>query len=509
MKTPNFCLFLAAAFGLATLAGCTPATQPRTKTSLALKECRVPNVDTAVQCATFDVFENRATKTGRKIALNIVVYPASARVKEPDPIMVFAGGPGQAATDMVAGMLPILQGLTTKRDVIFIDQRGTGKSNGLTCQFPSDDSQGMVSPTARRAVTLKLVAECRDKLAARADLTRYGTTEAMADYDAVRAALGIDKLNLWGGSYGSRTAQEYLRRYPNHVRSMVLDGVASPSMALPATFARDAGAALDAAFSACDTDVTCRTNYPDVRSRFAALLTRLENRPEVVSINDPVTNLPRKITVTRLGISMRVFSMLYAPQLVALLPEAINAAERGQYAPLYAMSGGFTKFAEEKIALGMRLSVSCNEDVPRIDAAVRAAADKIQPFQSMFIQEFANACESWPTAKVAADFFLPVQSDKPVLILSGGLDPVTPASFGDEVSRTFPNSVHLIAPHVGHGVARHGCAPRLVKQFIDKASVAGLDGTCLKQIPRPMFYQAMREKPKPNGGSNTKPWEPK
>ncbi|MBC7624086.1 MAG: alpha/beta fold hydrolase [Aeromicrobium sp.] len=447
------------------------------------------------------MFENRETNSGRKISLNLVVYPASARNKEPDPIFIFAGGPGQAATDVIALVTPQLAGLTTKRDVVFIDQRGTGKSNLLNCKFPSDDSADMASPETRRALTLKMVSECRDNLAQRADLTQYGSTAAMADYDEVRAALGYDKINLWGGSYGTRTAQEYLRRYPERVRTVVLDGVASPSLALPATFARDAGAALEAAFKACEVSAKCQQAYPDFRVEFANLVDRLEKRPEKVSIRDPLTNLTRETTVSRQRLATQVFTLLYVPQLVAVLPELIKQATSGNYAPLFAASGGFIDFADEKIAFGMRLSVACNEDVPRINEAEREEAAKFLPFQTMFIREFANACESWPKGKVAADFHTPVKSDKPVLILSGGIDPVTPPVFGDEVKKSFSNSLHLVAPNIGHGVSQHGCAPKMVKQFIEKASVEGIDGECLKRLPRPSYFQAMVEKPKSGTGS--------
>jgi len=481
---------------LIAIGGCSQQPTPQSTASISLKECRIPGVDAAVKCATHEVLENRDAKGGRKIGLNIVVYPASARIKEPDPIFIFAGGPGQAATDVISLVTPQLSGLTTKRDIVFIDQRGTGKSNLLSCKFPADDALDMVSPEQRRAITLKFVAECRDQLAKRADLTQYGSTAAMADYDEVRAALGYEKINLWGGSYGTRTAQEYLRRYPDRVRTVILDGVASPSMALPASFARDAGAALEAAFKSCETQQQCNKRYPTFRVDFAQLLERLDKKPLTLSVRDPLSNVARDVSITRQSVATQVFSLLYVPQLVAVLPEAVKQASLGNYAPLFAASGGFMDFAEDKIALGMRLSVACNEDVPRIDAAAREAADKLPPFRATFIREFSTACEGWPKGKVADDFFTPVKSDKPVLIFSGGLDPVTPPVFGDEVKKTFSNSAHFVAPNIGHGVAQHGCAPKMMKQFIEKASIEGLDGECLKRIPRPTYYQAMLEKPK-------------
>lgn len=497
-----FSVISAAVFVLA--GGCTAENAAKAVPTLALKDCRVPGIENAVKCGTLEVIENRETKAGRKIALNIVVMPASARIKEPDPIFFFAGGPGQAASDVMPAAQVILGGLNTKRDLVFIDQRGTGKSNLLTCKFPTDDTPELANPATRRAMTLKLYGECRDELSKKADLTQYGTTTAMADYDEVRAALGYDKINLWGASYGTRSAQEYLRRYPVQVRSMVIDSVASTSLALPATFARDAAAALESAFVACEKSTSCNKSYPKMRADFAALLARLDKTPQKASVADPLTGIAREITLSRDNLAMMVFTSLYVPQMVAMLPESLKQAGLNNFAPLYAQSGGFMDMAENKMAIGMRMSVTCAEDVPRIDAATRAAAEKIAPFRDSFIREFSTACEVWPKGKVAADFYSPVESDKPILILSGGLDPVTPPLFGDEVKTNFANSVHFVAPNVGHGTSHLGCGPKLVKQFVEKASVAGLNGECLKRLPRPLFFQAMVEKDKAVNAANSK-----
>ncbi len=459
----------------------------------------MPRVDSAVLCATLDVFENRETQSGRRIALNIVVLPASARIKEPDPIFLFAGGPGQAATDLLPSAQAILGTLNTRRDIVFIDQRGTGKSNPLNCKLPDEDTPEMAIAAKRRALTLKIFSECRDTLAQKADLSQYGTTTAMADYDDVRAALGVDKINLWGASYGTRSAQEYLRRYPERVRTMTLDSVASPSLILPENFARDAGAALEAMFVACEKSAPCQKDYPNLRADFAAMLTRLGKNPQTLKVANPLTGIAKASTVTRDSVATAVFTALYAPQTAALLPEVLKHANSGNFAPLAALTGGMADMLEDKMALGMRLSVSCNEDVPRITSAMRDASDKIEPFRASFIREFSVACEVWPRGKVAADFFTPVQSDKPVLILSGGLDPVTPPVFGDAVKKHFTNSVHFVAPQVGHGTSHQGCGPKIVKQFIEKAAVAGLDGECLKRLPRPAFFQPMVEKDKRGG----------
>ena len=474
----------------ALLAGCSGASAPA-KPTLALTECRVRNVENAVRCATLPVVENRTSGQGRKININIVVLPATARIKEPDPVFLFAGGPGQAAGDLAQQALAILGGLNAKRDIVLVDQRGTGKSNGLNCKPAEPELIQTVDAGRREQLSRKLLADCREQLATRADLTQYTTTIAMADIDEVRAALGYDTINLWGGSYGTRAAMEYLRRYPDRVRSMVIDGVAPPSLALPATFARDAGAAYGKMLTACEQNPACATGYAGVGAQVDELLASLDRQPRKLTVADPLTGNPRDMALTRDGVLGAIFSTLYAPELAALLPDALSRARQGNFGPLMAMSAAFTDGMEDKMAMGMRFAVVCAEDVPRY-AGRQTGSETLAPFGVLFEREFARACEAWPRGEMAKDFDQPVVSAKPVLILSGGLDPVTPPSFGDEVKQSFSNALHLIAPNVGHGVSSRGCAPKLIKKFIETASIAGLDGKCLERLPRPTFYQPMK-----------------
>ncbi|MBL8526021.1 MAG: alpha/beta fold hydrolase [Betaproteobacteria bacterium] len=491
MKTRNGSVALAI-LAAGALAGCGGATN-QTPATLALTECRVANVENAVKCARLPVFENRTTNQGRKIDLNIVVLPATARIKEPDPIFLFAGGPGQAASDLAREALAMLGGLNAKRDIVLLDQRGTGKSNGLSCKGADNEMLQIVDAAKREQLSRKLLADCREALSKRADLTQYTTTIAMADADEVRAALGYDRINLWGGSYGTRAAMEYLRRYPDRVRSVVIDGVASPSLALPATFARDAGASYEKMLAACEQDKVCAAQYAGLKSQINDLLVSLDRQPRKIALTDPLTGKSREVAITRDGILMAVFSTLYVPELTAVVPESLVRARQGDFGPLMAVSSAFSDGMEDKMAMGMRFSVVCAEDVPRY-VGRNTGSDAIAPFGVLFEREFAKACEGWPKGDMAKDFDQPVTSAKPVLILSGGLDPVTPPLFGEEVKKTLSNSLHLIAPNVGHGVSARGCSPKLIKKFIETASVAGIDGKCLERLPRPTFFEPMKLK---------------
>ena len=477
------------------VAACNDIAVPERTVTLPLKPCRVANVDNEVKCGTLEVFENRETQQGRKVSLNIVVLPAIARIKEPDPVFLFAGGPGQAATDLAREALAILGGLSGKRDLVLIDQRGTGKSNGLHCKFPDDTSPEMNDPLKRDLVSRQAIAACRSRLEMKADLTQYTTTIAMADIDQVREALGYESINLWGGSYGTRAAMEYLRRYEGRVRSVVLDGVAPPSLALPESFARDAGQALEKMFLDCTRQARCSTQHANLKRNVEDLLASLAKKPASVSVAHPVTGIARSVTVTRDMLLAAVFSALYVPEMAAMLPTALANAKQGDYGPLMALSAVFGDSAEEKIAMGMRFSVVCAEDIPRVRRGDPLSLQP-QPFAQLFVDEFAKGCEYWPKGKAAKDFDQPVKSAKPVLIFSGALDPVTPPQYGEEVKKNFPNSVHVVAPNVGHGVSNRGCGPKLIKKFIETASVSELDTKCIERLPRPLFFEPLREKPK-------------
>ena len=461
---------------------------------LELRPCRISHVENEVKCATYEVFENRDSRQGRKISLNIVVLPATARIKETDAIFLFAGGPGQAATDFGRQALGIFGGLNSKRDIVLVDQRGTGKSNGLFCRMPKAGDPGMNEVAKRDVIARKFLAECRAELSRRADLSLYTTTIAMADIDDVRAALGYDKIDLWGGSYGTRAALEYLRRYPAHVRSVVIDGVAPPSMALPLGFGRDAGASYEKMLVACEKEKTCNEQYPSLRAEVNAMLDELGKKPRKVSIADALTGKVREMEISRDIVLISIFTSLYVPELSAMMPGLLMDARHGNFGPLLSQGSLFGDGGDDKMAYGMRLSVVCAEDLPRIgeDAAKAEAAHA--PFGRLFIDEFRKGCENWPRGKVPDDFSNPVQSSVPALIFSGAQDPVTPPAQGEEVKKSLANSVHLVAPNIGHGISGHGCAPRLIKRFIESASVAGIDGECLHRLPRPLFPLPMRDR---------------
>jgi pimeloyl-ACP methyl ester carboxylesterase len=474
----NRLLFLLAACVL--LASCSPGPQaPRS--SLALVSCRLPGVEAAAQCGSYEVWEDRASKSGRKISLNIAVVPARIRAREPDPIVVFAGGPGQGAVSLANQVMPLFAKLNDTRDILLIDQRGTGQSNPLECE---DDGEQPLQAIFEDSLPDRVVDNCLAGLDA--DPAQYVTPLAVADLEEVRAALGYDKLNLWGGSYGTRVALEYLRRHGDHVRTMVLDGVAPPSMKLPLSFVTDGEAALTRLLEACDAQVLCRRTYPDLRETIFRLRLELSRRPIRAPIQNPRTGERDVISVTENVFLSGLFRPLYVAELASLLPLGVSSAAGGDFNPLLAQNLEFADDISENLALGMHLSVLCAEDIPRITPADVAGATH-SFFGRALVDDFVRACAKWPRGNIPADFYEPVRSAVPTLILSGGIDPATPPRHGEEVAKTLSNVKHFVAPQIGHGVSLHGCAPRLIESFVRKARPQDLDGRCLERIPRPLF----------------------
>ena len=473
------------------LAAASCSQNPPPRSPLVLSSCRLPGLESDAQCGTLEVWENRETKRGRRISINVAVVPARLRSREPDPIVLFAGGPGQSAVALAGQVMPIFAKLNDTRDLLLVDQRGTGQSNPLDCD---DDQEQPLQSLFEDALPEHLVESCLQELDA--DPAHYATPEAVADMDEVRAALGYDKLNLWGGSYGTRVALEYLRRHGDHVRSVVLDGVAPADMKLPLSFVADGEAALERLVRDCESQVLCHRSYPALRQSIVQLRGELARRPMRAAIQDPRTGERDTIRVTENVFLSGLFRPLYVAELASLLPYGVSAASRGDFNPLLAQNLEFTDDVSENLSLGMHLSVICTEDIPRVTPQDLAMAGHAF-FGRALVDDFLRACSKWPRGRVPADFYDPVRSDVPVLILSGGIDPATPPRHGDEVARTLTHAKHFVAPHLGHGVSLHGCAPRLIDAFVRKGSADGLDGKCLERIPRPLFLLPLGPLPAP------------
>ncbi len=461
-----------------------------------LAPCRLKGIEREVRCGSVSMPEDPDQPDGRRLSIRFAVVPALAKNKAPDPVFVLAGGPGQAATRVAGPMQPVLSRLNARRDIVYVDQRGTGDSNPLACE--RDKPGQSIADSVDLARAIARLDTCLQQLAARADTRQYATWIAMRDLDAVRATLGAERINLWGGSYGTRAALEYLRQFPQRVRSVVLDGVAPASMALPASFAVDSEAALQTTLDACQADATCRAQYPQLAANLAQLRAAAERGAEI-DLAHPLTGVRETVKLDQEMLAGLLRAPLYAPQLGAALPFALMQAASGRYEPLFALNLALSGRVAENFAEVMHFAVVCAEDLPRIDGAARAAAAATR-FGTGFIAMYERACARVAVRAVPPEFYALPSASVPVLVLSGGVDPATPPRHGEQVARALPRALHLVAPHLGHGVTQHGCAPELIQRFVRQADAAGRgpfagiedgkDAGCLARLPAPPAFRA-------------------
>ena len=473
-------LLVTLALGATVATAATGGQQP----ALDLEDCRLDGISVPARCGTLTVFENRTAGAGRMIDLEIVVIPAVSDNAEPDPLFFLAGGPGQAATELAAPVLPLFADVRRTRDLVFVDQRGTGGSGEMTCAFFESDfgEQELSESFQFDPFPLDLLRECLDEVELTADPRQYTTPIAMDDLDDVRRALGYEMINLYGSSYGTRSGLVYMRRHPGRVRTAVLDGLAPVSLRLPSNMNVDAHRALDRLFADCAADSGCRAAFPDLPQTFARVIADLEANPRVLSAIHPRTGEPFERPLTAPLFAGGLRAVLYSPTFASLLPWTITRAAEGDFTPFLPLFD-----SDQMLSLGMFLSVICAEDVSQITdgEAERLAGGGILGRTS--IEVMTGACTVWPAADLPASYFDPVRSDAPTLLLSGALDPVTPPSWGEEVLGGLNNARHVIAPGAGHGVTTRGCTGHVIARFIAAGSHAELDVSCIEQLRRPPF----------------------
>lgn len=450
----------------------------------AFEPCRIGQPDAglrlAAECATVEVPENHDEPEGRQIELAIARLKARKGETDKAPLLFIAGGPGQSALESFPGVAAAFEEIRRERDVILIDQRGTGESNPLQCpNLQAADETAGFDAAAVRAMAADCVA------ALDADLRFYTTLDAVDDIETVRDRLGIERLAVYGISYGTRVAQEYLRRHPDRVEAVILDGVTVPGEALGPEIAADAQRALDLMFEYCAESEHCAEAFPRLPERFAAIRARLERAPLVLDIRDPFTGERAQATLSwpRAAMLLRMYS--YSPETVALLPLLIAQADAGDWQGFAGSVLALERESESLLYIGMHNSVVCNEDAPLFGAA---PADEPAYLGTITTDMIAAMCAAWPRRDIPDDFYAPVISDKPVLLLSGEADPVTPPDNAAEVAGHLSNALNLVAPGQGHGVAWRGCAPELMASFLAAEDIASLDAACLDELDGAAFF---------------------
>jgi pimeloyl-ACP methyl ester carboxylesterase len=454
---------------------------------LRLQECRLEHplrlASIPARCGVLKVPEDRSRPDGATIELSVAVVPALNRRAAAAPLFVLAGGPGQGATAMYASYAAAFARVNRNHDIVLVDQRGTGKSAPLTCDYPDDWLALKDALPALREATLACLHRYGDRV------RFYTSSAAVADLQAVREALKLPAIDLYGVSYGTRVAQLYMRRYPQSVHAVILDGVTFPEQAIGPATPLDAERALDLIVSRCEHSRDCAAAYPSLEQELEGLRRQFGPQKSMITLDDPSSALPLKIEFNRGMLNSALRFLSYSANQASLLPTLIHRAAQGALAPLAAQTVMTARQVGDQIASGMQMSVICSEDVPFFAAAGIDRAAMARTYQGVDqVDALVEICKLWPQGPVDADLHSPLHSDIPTLLLSGEADPVTPPGNAERAARGLARHRHLVLSGEGHGQVATGCVPRLMAAFLDAAAPATLDATCLERhSPAPFF----------------------
>jgi pimeloyl-ACP methyl ester carboxylesterase len=455
--------------------------------AIDLASCRItagpgfPGID--ARCGTLRRPLDPASPDGDSIELSIAVVPALSLEPAADPFVPVAGGPGQSTIDFYAAWFGAFERVRQNRDILLVDQRGTGDSARLSCDIDDDIVEGKYSTEQTRRVTR----ECLDKLPY--DPRFFTTSVAVADLEAVRAGLGYGPLNVYGISYGTRVAQHYARRYPQSTRTVILDGVVPPQLPLGPDIAIESQRAIDSVFDRCEAEADCNARFPTVRQDFALLLERLADGAIEIEMPNPVTGTLETVDFGTEQFAAAVRLLLYNPRTIALLPLLIDAAAGGNYAPLAAQFRLVATTVAESLAIGMHNAVVCTEDEPFIDwAAVDEAAIEKSYLGPLQLEAIHSMCSVWPAGILDADLREPLASAAPVLLLSGEADPITPPTYANLAAVDLERAWLVTGRKQGHGLAAVGCMPRVIGKFIDEAGLEEGGASCIDEAFAMPFF---------------------
>ncbi|MGH8222423.1 MAG: alpha/beta hydrolase, partial [Woeseiaceae bacterium] len=417
------------------------------------------------------------------LALKVAIVPALSLEPALDPFVPIAGGPGQSAVAFYAAYADAFEAVRKRRNILLLDQRGTGESASLDCDIDDEVIDGRFSIEQ----TLEETVNCLGRL--EHDPRLFSTSVAVQDLEALRIVLGAPQLNLYGVSYGTRVAQHYLRRFPDTTRSVILDGVVPPQLPLGPDIALEAQRALESIFARCAESQPCRERFPSLANEFAALRERLSQTPVVLQLSHPLTAKTEELAFGAQELAGAIRLLSYHPSTVALIPLLIHEAARGNVGPLASQFLMLSERMADALSIGMHNTVVCAEDVPYIDP------DRVDRGQldatyigSVQLDALEAICSVWPRGPVDDGFRAPVSSDRPVLLLSGEADPVTPPRYADLAAVRLRNARHLTGPRQGHGQAARGCMPEIIGRFVASASVDGLDADCYERVHAMPFF---------------------
>ncbi|WP_417463911.1 alpha/beta fold hydrolase [Kordiimonas sp.] len=440
------------------------------------KPCYIRGLKERLACADISLPENYAIPDGARVNIHVTRLPAKAGSPEKDPFVVFAGGPGQAAGDYGPLVRLAFQHIRAKRDILLIDQRGTGQSYGIRCE-----SDEMPYPLERFTA---LARNCMDETPA--NVAAITMENVVRDTDEIRQRLGYEQLNLWGGSYGTRTVALYLKRYPEHVRSIIVDGVLPPDVSLFETAAASAERAVQKIIQDCGRNSSCAAAYPELEAQLDDLVTQAKGGELRYTGPDPVSGEDMDF-ILGYGIVVEALrSSFYTADQTTYIPFTINAAADGNLKPLISALLGGTAVSDSMF-LGATFSILCGDEIDRANVEEIETQSGRSFAGDTYYQFWKAGCQGWNSGAPADDAFEPIGGDVPALVLSGDLDPITPPSMGEHFVKGFPNGRHIVVPGTGHNTSYVACMPKVMADFMDHTDVSALDTSCFDHLKRLPF----------------------
>ena len=461
----------------AQLSNAKPA-QLSASTTLEFKRCLIGTgaYEIDAECAEFIRHENPLDDNSKLITLAVVKLPALTPEPDKDAFTIIQGGPGGSSIDLAIAFSPAFEEIRRKRDIIVMDQRGTGRSNKLGCATPKDNTNVFDPQLAKQ-----LTQACLDSIGKHSDVRYYTTSIAVDDLEALREAAGYQQLNIYGTSYGTRVAQHYLRKYPAQTRSVILDGVAHVGLNFAGgEIARRWQDRFETLNTRCRNTPNCFSQHGDLQTSYDQIYSRLEQQTVTVNLAHPTSGNTTEYTLNKYSLFAAIRLMAYSSNQSALIPILLSKANAGDYTFFASQIIQMEESFPDELASGMHNSVICTEDTP-FATPEDLATSSGTILGSLMSEALSASCSIWPQGVIDKDFRTPFSSDVPVLVLSGATDPVTPAANGDIATKMLGNARHVIVPAHGHGVIARGCVSKLASNFIDNGNFNDFDFSCVER----------------------------
>ncbi|WP_108811158.1 alpha/beta fold hydrolase [Sphingorhabdus sp. Alg231-15] len=461
-----------------------PAPAYEASKRLPLEICEIDNVDEPLLCGVHIVFENRETKSGRRIPIKIVVVPAREKPTTDSAWIEHQGGPrfsmvGSAHLFAKGGFL---ESFRQTRDIVLIDPRGLHQSGPLYCEALK------VPRILERYYPPEKVSACREELAKRVDLKQYSTLNAIEDFEDIRRWLGYRKWDVGGWSYGSRFMLTYLHKYPESIRSISLIAPSILNFERPRDYAKFGQQAFDRLVEDCRNDEACNARFPDVAGDLQMVLAKLETQPEAVEFTDPHSGKVVTRQLSRDVFAESIWIALLRTSEARQLPFVLKHAANGNFAPFVDLA--VPTSAPPSEPEGHYFSVVCPEETGRLDIGKAEESAKNTFVGTYIARDYMDACEAWDLPLNPSHPIKPKRFSVPALIVTGKQDPVTAPEYGETIAQHFENSVHVSIPHMAHSISQMNnaeCFTQFLSEFVEAGNSENLNMDCPNSLRPPAF----------------------